>query len=279
LWGDASAGALRAWAERPWLTRIPVAVLGFGLLMTLSRRRKTSPLVKECVNYLYLLRTVQSTSVAATAGVSALSAGTLGLGRTSTLSTRTLTFPELVVHFRDLLERMARAERTAGRRIFVVIDEIDRLGAADQARSLLTEIKAVFGIPNVYFLISVAEDVGADFVRRGLPVRDVVDSYLDDVVHVGPRTLEESRAVLHHRAPGLSMPFIALAHCLAGGITRDLIRYTRRIVMAPEGPGATEWRLRGVAREVLLEELRETLAGFRVRLGGASGTSAVGPRW
>ncbi|MEU0666727.1 P-loop NTPase fold protein [Streptomyces lavendulocolor] len=268
-WGDVSAGAVRVWAEHPWLVRVPLALLGLGLLATLSRRRKTSPLVQECVNYLYLLRTVQSTSVAATAGVAALSAGTFGLGRTSTLSTRTLNFPELVVHFRDLLERLARAERTAGRRIFVVIDEIDRLGAADQARSLLTEIKAVFGIPNVYFLISVAEDVGADFVRRGLPVRDVVDSYLDDVVHIGPRTLDESRAVLHHRAPGLALPFVALAHCLAGGITRDLIRYTRRIVMAPEGPGVTEWRLRGVAREVLSEELRETLAGFRVRLGGA----------
>ncbi len=100
-------------------------------------------------------------------------------------------------------------------------------------------------------------------VSRPNHVRDVLDSSLDDVIHISPRTLEESQAILQHRVPGLSVPFIALAHCLSGGITRDLIRYTRRIVMVP---GVTGWRLRELARELLLQELQETLSGFRVRL-------------
>ncbi|MFI7287484.1 P-loop NTPase fold protein [Streptomyces anulatus] len=273
-WNDISATAVHSWVAHPWLMRLPLALLGIGFLVTLTRRRPISPLVKECVNYLYLLRTVQSTSMTATAGSTSLPAVTLGLGRTSTLSSRTLTLPELVVHFRALLERMALAEGKNDRRVFILIDEIDRLGTADQARSLLTEIKAIFGIPNVYFLISVAEDIGADFVRRGLPIRNVVDSSLDDVVHLAPKSLEESRAILQHRAPGLTLPFVTLAHCMAGGITRDLIRNTRRIVLAPESSGSG-WRAPDIARELLLEELQETLTSFRIRL---SATDHLDPR-
>ncbi|MEU0162739.1 P-loop NTPase fold protein [Streptomyces sp. NPDC006261] len=265
LWHDISVTVVQAWVAHSWLMRLLLAMLGIGLLVTLTRRRPISPLVKECVNYLYLLRTVQSTSVAATAGSTSLPAVTLGLGRTNTLSSRTLTLPELVVHFRSLLERMALAERRNGRRVFILIDEIDRLGTADQARSLLTDIKSIFGIPNVYFLISVAEDIGADFVRRGLPTRNVVDSSLDDVVHLAPKSLEESHAILQHRAPGLTLPFVTLAHCMAGGITRDLIRSTRRIVLSPES-SSSGWRAPDIARELLLEELQETLTSFRTRL-------------
>lgn len=274
-WDGAWGSAVQLWANHVWLTRIPLALLGLGLLASLPRWQKKSPLLKECVNYLYLLRTAQSTSLATTAGLTPLPTGTVGAGRTTTLSSRTLNFPELVVHFRDLLERMAEAggagagKQDNDRRIFIIIDEIDRIGTAEQARSLLAEIKAVFGIPNVYFLISVAEDVGADFVRRGLPVRDVIDSSLDDVVHVEPRSLKESHDILQNRVPGLTTPFIALAHCLSGGITRDLIRYTRRMVTIPARLGPSGGRLPQVARELLLDELRETLSGFRVLLGRA----------
>ncbi|MCX4671250.1 P-loop NTPase fold protein [Streptomyces sp. NBC_01381] len=263
-WDDIWASAVQLWTDHPWLTRVPLALLGLGILVSLPRWQKKSPLLKECVNYLYLLRTAQSTSLATTTGLTPFSAGTVGAGRTTTLSSRTLTFPELVVHFRDLLERMAKAADNG--RIFIVIDEIDRIGTADDARSLLAEIKAVFGIPNVYFLISVAEDVGADFVRRGLPVRDIIDSSLDDVVHIEPRTLEESHAILQNRVPGLTTPFIALAHCLSGGITRDLIRYTRRMVTIPSS-GRNQ--LPQVAHALLWDELRETLSGFRVLLARA----------
>ncbi|MDX3231216.1 P-loop NTPase fold protein [Streptomyces sp. ME19-01-6] len=271
-WDDASGFAVRLWEHHLWLTRMPLVLLGLGVLASLPRWQRRSPLLKECINYLYLLRTAQSTSLATSAAVTPFAAGTAGAGRTTTLSSRTLNFPELVVHFRHLLERMAEWGRAEDgnhgndRRIFIIIDEIDRIGTAEQARSLLAEVKAVFGIPNVYFLISVAEDVGAEFVRRGLPDRDVFDSSLDDVIHLKPRTLSESQVVLQNRVPGLTAPFIALAHCLSGGITRDLIRYTRQLVAIPDRRGLGEGRLTEVARELLLDEFQETLSGFRTLL-------------
>ncbi|MDP9613097.1 P-loop NTPase fold protein [Streptomyces demainii] len=273
FWDGAGGYLTHLWEHHVWWTRVPLALLGLGVLASLPRWQKNSPLLKECVNYLYLLRTAQSTSLATSTGLTPLSAANVSANRTTTLSSRALTFPELVGHFRDLLERMAKAGKSGDgnqdgeRRIFIIIDEVDRIGTAEQARLLLAEIKAVFGIPNVYFLISVAEDVGADFVRRGLPARDVIDSSLDDVVHIEPRTLAESHDILDNRVPGLTTPFIALAHCLSGGITRDLIRYTRRMVTIPERLGRGGGRLPEIARELLLSELVETLAGFRVSLG------------
>ncbi|MFG2771222.1 P-loop NTPase fold protein [Streptomyces sp. NPDC048350] len=277
LWGFVTA----FWSDHPVSTRLPLGLFGLVLLVSLPRWQKRSSLVKSCVHYLYLLRTMQSTSVASGAVLTPLTAGTLSATRTTTLSSRTLTFPELVGHFRGLLERMTkegnrRAETgDSPRRVLIVIDEIDRIGTAEQARSLLTEIKSVFGIPHVYFLISVAEDVGAGFVRRGIPVRDVIDSSLDDVVHIEPRTLDESNEIIQNRVPGLTLPFVALAHCLSGGITRDLIRCTRRMVMIPEQLGPGEGRLRRIAGMLLIEELRETLAGFRVLMGSAESS----PDW
>ncbi|MEU1278896.1 hypothetical protein [Streptomyces sp. NPDC005805] len=273
-WTATARAATLAWAESPWVTRTPLAVLGIALLTTLPRKRRRSPLLQDCVNYLYLLRTVQSTSLAVNTGFAPLVAGTLGAGRTTTLSSRNLTLPELVVHFRRMLGEMT--EHGAGtdegpQRIFILVDEVDRIGSAEQARALLAEIKAVFGVSHVYFLLSVAEEIGAGFVRRGMPVRDVLDSSLDDVIHVVPRSLEQSHRILQSRVPGLPSPFIALAHCLSGGITRDLIRFTRCMVAIPERIGPGGGRLPRVALTLLLDEFQKSLRSFRVALGEADG--------
>ena len=51
-------------------------------------------------------------------------------------------------------------------------------------------------------------------------------------MHVGPLSYNESRRLLYRRVIGLSEPYVALCHCLAGGLARDAIRTARRIVRA-----------------------------------------------
>lgn len=180
------------------------------------------------------------------------------------MSTVPPNFPELVADFRDLLTRIAADGASRGGRVVIAIDEVDRLGSDTQALAFLNEIKAVLGVPHVHYLISVAEDVGAAFVRRGLPHRDVTDSSLDDVVHVQPATLHESRAILAKRAPGLTEPYVMLAHALSGGVPRDIIRYGRHIMEMQEKAQSDE--LIDISRHLILQELAETLAGFRTLL-------------
>ncbi|MFI6439640.1 hypothetical protein [Streptomyces sp. NPDC050759] len=142
--------------------------------------------------------------------------------------------------------------------VVIAVDELDRLGTDVQALAFLGEIKAILGVPHVHYLVSVAEDVGAAFVRRGLPNRDVTDSSLDDVVHVRRCSLAESSEILRKRAPGIGEAYIVLAHALSGGIPRDLIRYGRRLLEIRLVTEQAE--LTDVAQALIIEEVAETLA-------------------
>ncbi|WP_052412452.1 P-loop NTPase family protein [Streptomyces mutabilis] len=243
-----------------------IAAVLTGLLLLKASNWKPRPaepaLVTRCRNHLYRLQTIQSSSAALTTGASQI--GSLGTVHTTSVSTIPPNFPELVGDFRELLSQIAAEYRKEGGRVVLAIDEVDRLGSETQALAFLGEIKAVLGVPHVHYLISVAEDVGAAFVRRGLPHRDVTDSSLDDVVYVQPSTLQESRTIMARRAPGLSDPYIMLAHALSGGIPRDLLRYGRRIMETRDKTASDE--LADISRGLVLQELAETLAGFRTLL-------------
>ncbi|MEU6734798.1 hypothetical protein ABZ929_16605 [Streptomyces physcomitrii] len=219
-------------------------------------------LVSLCRDHLYKLKTVQTNT--ATLNLGASPAVTAGSTNATSIMSIPPNFPDLVASFREVLESIAWARSIQGKRTVIAIDELDRLGSDVQALSFLSEIKSVFGVPRVHYLISVAEDVGAAFVRRGLPYRDATDSSLDDVVHVHPGTLAQSKQILQKRAPGISAPYVALVHALSGGLARDLVRYGRRVLETEEWTGSAE--LSEISRKLILEELFETLSGFRVLL-------------
>ncbi|MET8830514.1 hypothetical protein ABZX40_34160 [Streptomyces sp. NPDC004610] len=236
-----------------------------GLLLALSSWTAREPeprLVTRCRDQLYHLKTVQTTTAAIAPGAAQLAAVT-GT-HTSSLSTIPPNFPELVDDFRALLTAIADQVRAESHRTVIALDELDRLGSDLQARAFLSEIKAILGVPHVYYLISVAEDVGAAFVRRGLPHRDATDSSLDDIVHVQPADLAESRDIMDRRAPGLTPPYVLLSHALSGGVPRDLIRYGRRIMEMHERTSSME--LTDISRRLILEELSDTLAGYHTLL-------------
>ncbi|WP_052745201.1 hypothetical protein [Streptomyces sp. WM6386] len=246
--------------------RLSVLLLGF-LIRGLQRRSWSLPglapeLVAACRDHLYRLQTVQNSTAGITAGATQFL--TLGTSHTSGLTSVPPNYPLLVAEFRELLGRIAQDEHAQGNRVVIAIDEVDRLGTDAQALAFLAEIKGILGVPHVHYLISVAEDVGAAFVRRGLPNRDVTDSSLDDVLHVEPCTLHESARILRRRATGIGDAYIALAHALSGGIPRDLIRYGRRLLEIRTSTEQVE--LRDVAQVLITEELSETLAGFRTLL-------------
>ncbi|MFE6194828.1 hypothetical protein [Streptomyces sp. NPDC057838] len=244
------------------LPRIACVLLGLLLIRagSWSIVQPEPPLVTKCRNELFRLQTVQTSSSAVTAGPPQLLTA-----HTSTLSTVPPAMPELVADFRELLTSIAQEQFARKGRVVIAIDEVDRLGSDTQALAFLGEIKAILGVPRVHYLISVAEDVGASFVRRGLPHRGVTDSSLDDIVHVQPCTLAESKNMLERRAPELSEPYRLLAHALSGGLPRDLIRYGLRIMEIEDKTRFFE--LTDLSRQMILEELAETLAGFRTLLG------------
>ncbi|RSO09254.1 hypothetical protein DMH18_17570 [Streptomyces sp. WAC 06783] len=238
------------------------------------RPRPAEPqLVTRCRDHLYRLQTTQTSSHALTTGASQMLS--LGTSHTTSISTVPPNFPALVEDFRTLLAHIAAEKAAPGKPVVIAIDEVDRLGSASQALAFLSEIKAILGVPHVYYLISVAEDVGAAFVRRGLPHRDVTDSSLDDILHVQPSTLTESRAILTaHTGKTLAGPYVTLAHALSGGVLRDLVRYGLQIKEMREK--SQSYELAVISRHLIMEELSETLAGFRTLLSNQRWTDDTG---
>lgn len=243
-----------------------IAGLVTGVLLARAAGWRPTPaephLVTRCRNHLYRLQTVQTmtnTLSNATAQIMAL-----GGSHATSISTVPPNFPALVEEFRDLLTSIANALAVRRQRVLIAIDEVDRLGSDAQALAFLAEIKAILGVRHVYYLISVAEDVGAAFVRRGLPHRDVTDSSLDDVIHVEACTLKEANAILEERSQDHTPHTALLAHSLSGGLLRDLLRYSLQIEEIQAKTEAHE--LAHISRQLILEELSETLAGFRTLL-------------
>ncbi|CAM5337955.1 hypothetical protein [Streptomyces aurantiogriseus] len=251
-----------------------LACLLLGVLLIRARSwtvpQPEPPLVTECRDQLYRLQTVQTSSAAVTTGLPQLLTA-----HTTSLSTVPPTMPKLVSDFRDLLTDIAKERYARKGRVVIAIDEVDRLGSDAEALAFLGEIKAILGVPHVHYLISVAEDVGASFVRRGLPHRGVTDSSLDDIVHVQPCTLAESKAILEQRTQGLREPYTLLVHGLSGGLPRDLIRYGLRIMEIEDKTRFYE--LTDISRQMILEELAETLAGFRTLLAKQQWTAETSP--
>src|SRR5260370_37647985 len=79
-------------------------------------------------------------------------------------------------------------------------------------------------------MVSVSDDALNAFERRGLPLRDAFDSSFDEILRVEPFSYYESRRLLYRRVIGLTEPYVALCHCLAGGWARDVLGTARQVV-------------------------------------------------
>jgi hypothetical protein len=186
------------------------------------------------------------------------------------MADRQMTFPEVVDAFRDFLKRIAQT-----RQVRIGIDELDKMDD-ETAHRFLNEIKVIFRVPGCFFLISISEDAMSQFERRGLPIRDVLDSSFDEVVWVPCLPLGGSRSLLARRIVGLPGPFIALLHCLSGGLPRDLIRTARGLVGFPVGA-----QLRDVSAAMIGDVLSSKRNGARVaaRKFPSEGRRAVLIEW
>jgi hypothetical protein len=145
------------------------------------------------------------------------------------LAEQQATLPDIVSDFRSFADTVA-----TNTRVMIGIDELDKIQDVNDAQHFLNDIKGIFGIRNCFFLLSVSEDALSHFDRRGVPVRDAFDSALDTVVYVGYLPLDGTRQLLHRRIIGLGEPFVALCHCLGGGLPRDVIRVARNMVRHTE---------------------------------------------
>ena len=227
-----------------------------------------------------------------------------GGSRSRQVTENQMTLPELVESYRAFAELAVSTLQESARqdgplaiaqvRLVVGIDEIDRIEDAENAEKFLNDIKAIFGIPNCFYIASLSADALANFERRVVSTRTAFDTTFDTVMRIGPLELRTARQVLERRAIGLPYPFITLCYVLSGGVPRELMRIARAVFDArndvrfgsadAEDQGSVACSVivpRVIIRE--MESLRQGLMPLATQLNAPGATELIGllddPDW
>ncbi|WP_194238527.1 P-loop NTPase fold protein [Streptomyces spongiae] len=284
LWETLSAPAGRSLSLDSTLL-IGICVLGLsgiagGLVLLSSHARPptaditprvTASMAERTRQQLRRLQFVRTSSTVSTAVVkiSAPLGADLGGTYSDQLAENQLTLPELVEQYQDYAAEVAhwwRAHHGGTGRLFIGIDEVDRIVEPDGAQQFLNEVKAVFDVPHCFYLVSISEEALAAFERRAVATRTTFDTAFDEVVRVDYLGYEASVALLSRRVAGLPRPFIALCHSFSGGLPRELVRSARTIVeFSQQGADGS---VRSLARALVTEEIQTLKRGHLTRVSG-----------
>jgi hypothetical protein len=228
------------WVQYAAIVLIAVGAVGFVRSSAVKMRRwarearrgreSGRAMIATARKHLSRIRYLQTYTSGLSSGFSFRSGLGAQLSRSVSRAQQPLSYPEVVAEFRKFAASVAADVHRRGDRVFIGVDELDKIGSAEQAEHFLNEVKGIFGIPHLYFMVSVSDDALNAFERRGLPLRDAFDSSFDEILRVAPLSYPESRRLLYRRVIGLTEPYVALCHCLAGGLARDVIRAARQVV-------------------------------------------------
>ncbi len=195
-------------------------------------------------------------------------------GRSTERAEQPVTVPEAVRLFRDLC---ARAAQYYGH-VVICIDELDKIGSAQEAELCLNDLKALFPVQRTYFVISVSTSALAAFERRGIPFRDVFDSSLDDIVVAEEFDVATTRDLVAQRVPGgLPDPFVWVVLAITGGLPRDVLRLLRELGGVEPDGSTTDLDLRHASRSLVARERQQRgQATSRVLIDHTEDSEAAG---
>ena len=187
-----------------------------------------------------------------------------GINSAISLAQQQLSLPDITGGFCNFLSRIARDFK-----IIIGIDELDKLESDEAAQRFLNEIKAIFGLSNVFYLVSVSENAMSSFERRGLPFRDVFDSSFDNIIYVEYLKLEQAKRLIARRVVAMPPPFVHLCHCISGGLARDLVRVCRNLMQHShnayaQDPAGANSNLRALTQLLIKSDLTLKLNALTV---------------
>ena len=229
---------------------IAAAALGATLAYRLWRSRqpayrllREARLAREHARYTATRR--ESTELGGQAGRAGVVARTRRI-RERQLVERPATLSSLVNEFRALAEETGRV--TGG--LVIAIDELDKMADPDKVRALLRDVKAIFEVPGVHFLVSVSDEAARNLSLGVLSERNEFSSSFYTVVEAQPATPQDCAELLERRSSVPREVSLVLA-VLAGGNPREVVRLAELAGTVPTG------------REAAMAALREEALGLR----------------
>jgi KAP family P-loop domain len=140
---------------------------------------------------------------------------------------RPITLASLVYDFRDIAQL---ASRLLNRPVVVAVDELDKISSLEEMRSLLRDVKGVFDIPGVSFLVSISDEALRCVQAGPITGRDEFSSAFYDIAIVEPLSAEEAELFVKDRTDGLTSPACATALLvLTCGNPREIVRLVGQI--------------------------------------------------
>jgi len=185
------------------------------------------------------------------------------MSRERELVERPATLSSLVNDFRALA---AEAGRVTGR-VVIAIDELDKMADPVAARDLLRDIKGIFEVPGVHFLVSVSDEAARNLSLGALTERNEFNSSFYTVIEAQPARPSDCAELLDRRS-GVPRPISIALAVLAGGNPREVVRLAE---LAQEARTGREAIMRALKEEAL------TLRRQVVTALDAEGLPPLGP--
>jgi hypothetical protein len=157
--------------------------------------------------------------------------GSIKRSRERELVERPATLSSLVHDFRALAELAGTA---TGGRVVIAIDELDKMADPGKVRELLRDIKGIFEVPGVRFLVSVSDEAARNLSLGALTERNEFNSSFYTVLQAQPPSPDECAELLQRRG-GVPREVALVLAVLAGGNPREVVRLAELAGQAATG--------------------------------------------
>jgi len=211
-----------------WTTAVAAAYILIPIiaLQFVRDNRPQGRLVKDATLLRERIRFTASLRLGAEAGVQgggkSISAS-VKRSQEKSLAERPTTIASLVFEFRRLVSSIASLMNGP---VIIGIDELDKMQDPRGARALLRDIKGIFEVTGVYFLVSVSEEAAAALQLGTIQPggRNEFNSSFYTVIELPPLGVQETEALLARRGYTVSSRQASALCLISAGNQRELIR-------------------------------------------------------
>jgi hypothetical protein len=222
---------------------------------------RDASLLRDRVRYSSTRR--EGTELGAEAGRSGL-VGRFSRSHEQELIERPLTLSGLIHDFRSLVAQAGQVTGT----VVVAIDELDKISDPNNVRELLRDIKGIFEVPRVHFLVSVSHEAARALNLGAVLERDEFNSSFYTVIDLPPFDPWYCDLLLQTRQADAQEGLGLVLGVIAGGNPREVLRLAdlSSSQLCPDG-----WNPR---QHAVLTAMRSEALGFR--LDAISGPASNG---
>ncbi len=183
-----------------------------------GRVRRAAEELRQQVRF--IVTTKESSEFGGDAGQFGLSAR-LKRARERQLVERPATLSSLVHNFRAFAVSVASVMEGP---VVIAIDELDKMSDPARVAGLLRDIKGIFEIPGVYFLVSLSDEASRSLDLGALRTRNEFNSSFYTVLSLPPLSPQQGIELLRRRDDQFDEELGKAFGVLGGGIPREIVR-------------------------------------------------------